>query len=149
MNLAWQVPPNCKVSPGSWAPGDGLVSLPSEHPLGEAGLCLALRPPVNNCHTRLVATPSGLLSASPGAQTRFLDNHWAVRFTRARDHIHRKQGAWNSAWPWVQDGAGVACDLALTGRTLAPSSLDTPWTLNPPKVKQGACGVLLLLRNTY
>lgn len=81
VSLAWQIPPNPERSAlallGPWR-----WPRQPEHPSDEAGLCLALRPPLNDCHTCLVATPSGLLSASPGARTRFLDNLWAVRFAR-------------------------------------------------------------------
>lgn len=125
VSLAWQIPPNSERSAlallGPWR-----WPRQPEHPSDEAGLCPALRPPVNDCHTCLVATPSGLLSASPGARTRFLDNVWAVRFARARDHIHRKQGAWKSAW--LRAGWGWRVTLPSQAR-LQPHPA---WTLLGP-----------------
>lgn len=102
------------------------------HPSGEAGVCLALGPPVNDCHMHLIATPTrapylpaqgykpdSLIttgpSGSPGPVTTSTGN----------------EATWKSAQLWV--GAGVAHDFAWT--FLALARLDAPWTLNSPSAE--------------
>ena len=98
-------------------------------------LLVSLASPGTTCerlpHVPRCNTSTRPLSASAGAQIQFPDNHWAVGFTRAGDHIHRKGGCLEGCTARGEVGGGTRpCSDT---HDFGPSRVDATWTLSPPR----------------